>query len=324
MLPRLPARESVHGPRLQALRRPARGSGSTSPALCSWRVPQGCLRPGRLAKSKIMPMLLLAAILPAGLHHRGRRGRDPTTTSCRATTTSYVLNLQVVIAIYRRLPGTGDRVARPALPRRVAVLLATARAHRLRAGEVRRPDGRAVRAHGAAADDPVRRRTAGRSCRSGAGARLPARRWPARCCSPWCSRASAWSIAAFTPRRGLGVAAIIAVLLVLAGVQGAVQAIAVEECADTFAGYAGLVSPFTLVHGVQDSAARRRGSSCTAEPPGTLGGRCSSLLTIAARRGLLRRPAAPLPEGVASSDLARPRSTCPAGTATSSRSTTSR
>ena len=36
-------------------------------------------------------------------------------------------------------------------------------------------------------------------------------------------------IAAFTPRRGLGVAAVIAVLLVLAGVQGAVQAIAVEQ-----------------------------------------------------------------------------------------------
>ena len=57
-------------------------------------------------------------------------------------------------------------------------------------------------------------------------------------------------IAAITPRRGLGVAAIIAVLAVLAGVQGAMQAIAVEENEATVSGYAGLISPFTMVDGV--------------------------------------------------------------------------
>jgi ABC-2 type transport system permease protein len=78
-------------------------------------------------------------------------------------------------------------------------------------------------------------------------------------------------IAALTPRRGLGVAAIIAVLAVLAGVQGAVQAIAVEEDADTFAGYAGLLSPFTLADGVQ-SAVLGAESVLPADPPGTVGG----------------------------------------------------
>jgi ABC-2 type transport system permease protein len=78
-------------------------------------------------------------------------------------------------------------------------------------------------------------------------------------------------IAAITPRRGLGVAAIIAVLAVLAGVQGAMQAIAVEQKHDTFAGYAGLISPFTLIDGVQSSLLGAK-TSLSAGPPGTLGG----------------------------------------------------
>jgi ABC-2 type transport system permease protein len=60
-------------------------------------------------------------------------------------------------------------------------------------------------------------------------------------------------IAAVTPRRGLGVAAIISVLVVLAGVRAAVEGIALEEDADTVAEYAGLLSPFTLVDGVQSA-----------------------------------------------------------------------
>jgi ABC-2 type transport system permease protein len=77
-------------------------------------------------------------------------------------------------------------------------------------------------------------------------------------------------IAAITPRRGLGVAAIIAVLAVLAGVQGAVQGIADHEDQDTFAGYAGLFSPFTLVHGVQSSVLGAE-NQLPAGPPGALG-----------------------------------------------------
>jgi ABC-2 type transport system permease protein len=78
-------------------------------------------------------------------------------------------------------------------------------------------------------------------------------------------------IAAVTPRRGLGVAAIIAVLAVLAGVQGAVQGIADHENQDTFAGYAGLFSPFTLVHGVQSSLLGAE-NQLPEGPPGALGG----------------------------------------------------
>ena len=78
-------------------------------------------------------------------------------------------------------------------------------------------------------------------------------------------------IAAVTPRRGLGVAAIIAVLAVLAGVQGAVQGIADNENQDTFAGYAGLFSPFTLVHGVQSSLLGAE-NQLPEGPPGALGG----------------------------------------------------
>ena len=77
-------------------------------------------------------------------------------------------------------------------------------------------------------------------------------------------------IAAVTPRRGLGVAAIIAVLLVLSGVQGAAQAIATEQGARDGAGWTGLLSPYTLVDGV---ARRLLGQDSVLQigPPGTAG-----------------------------------------------------
>lgn len=77
-------------------------------------------------------------------------------------------------------------------------------------------------------------------------------------------------IAAVTPRRGLGVAAIITVLAVLAGVQGIVSGIADEQGNDTVAGYAGLLSPFTLVHGVQH-ATLGADNVYPFSPPGMLG-----------------------------------------------------
>jgi ABC-2 type transport system permease protein len=85
------------------------------------------------------------------------------------------------------------------------------------------------------------------------------------------------------------VAAIIAVLAVLAGVQGAVQAIAVEEGADTFAGYAGLFSPFTMVQGVMSSVLGAE-EVLQAEPPGALGGAVfvsATFLLVAACFGAL-------------------------------------
>lgn len=77
-------------------------------------------------------------------------------------------------------------------------------------------------------------------------------------------------VAALTPRRGVGVAAIIAVLAILIGVQGAVESIAVERGSDTAASYAGLISPFTLVDGVQYGLLGAS-SGLPVHPEGTLG-----------------------------------------------------
>lgn len=74
-------------------------------------------------------------------------------------------------------------------------------------------------------------------------------------------------IAALTPRRGLGVAAVIAVLAMLAGVQGALSGIAQEQSRDTFAAYSGLISPFTIVEGVQSSLLGAK-SALPVQPPG--------------------------------------------------------
>lgn len=91
-------------------------------------------------------------------------------------------------------------------------------------------------------------------------------------------------IAAVTPRRGLGVAAIVTVLLMLSGVGAAFQGIAADEGSDTVAGYAGLLSPFTLVDGVQ-SAVFGADSALPAEPPGTAGAIVFALVTVAVIAG---------------------------------------
>ena len=76
-------------------------------------------------------------------------------------------------------------------------------------------------------------------------------------------------IAAFTPRRGLGVAAVIAVLLVLSGIQSSLMAIAGELGETTLAGYSGLVSPSSLVDGVLSGLLGAE--TVLVEPPGTVG-----------------------------------------------------
>jgi ABC-2 type transport system permease protein len=87
-------------------------------------------------------------------------------------------------------------------------------------------------------------------------------------------------IAAFTPRRGLGVAAVVAVLLVLAGVAGVVQGIAADEGREDVAGWAGLISPFSLVDGVQVWALGAQ-TSTVEGPPGTTGGLVFAAVTVA-------------------------------------------
>lgn len=75
-------------------------------------------------------------------------------------------------------------------------------------------------------------------------------------------------IAAITPRRGLAIAAVIAVLLVLAGVEAIVLEIAMAEGFDG-APYFGLLAPFTLVQGVMSSLLGA--PSPLPEPPGATG-----------------------------------------------------
>ena len=78
-------------------------------------------------------------------------------------------------------------------------------------------------------------------------------------------------IAAWTPRRGIGVAAIVAVLVVLFGVSAIVAGIAQDQGNETLAGWAGLISPFTIVDGVQVWALGAESSTVTG-PPGQAGG----------------------------------------------------
>ena len=87
-------------------------------------------------------------------------------------------------------------------------------------------------------------------------------------------------IAAFTPRRGLGVAAVITVLMVLTVVAGTVQGIADDQGNDKVAGWAGLLSPYSLVDGVQYWVFRAEYSGVT-PPPVDAGGPVFVAVTIA-------------------------------------------
>ena len=87
-------------------------------------------------------------------------------------------------------------------------------------------------------------------------------------------------VAAMTPRRGLGVAAVVGVLIVLSGIQVTVRAMAEEFGNAAFAGYAGLLSPFTLVDGVLEGPFGAE--SVMASPPqGALASVVFCLVTVA-------------------------------------------
>ena len=77
-------------------------------------------------------------------------------------------------------------------------------------------------------------------------------------------------IAALTPRRGLGVAAVVGVLLVLSGFQAALSELAAEFGTDRFAAYTGVISPYTLVDGVLTGVFGAE-SSVGQGPPGAVG-----------------------------------------------------
>lgn len=78
-------------------------------------------------------------------------------------------------------------------------------------------------------------------------------------------------VTAFTPRRGFGVASVIAVYLVSLTVVTIVQGIAESQSKYTVSGWAGLFTPFYLVDGVQVRLLGARAST-PQPPPGHLGG----------------------------------------------------
>ena len=88
-------------------------------------------------------------------------------------------------------------------------------------------------------------------------------------------------VAAMTPRRGLGVAAVVGVLLVLSGLQLAVSGMAFAFGNETFLGYTGLISPYTLVDGVVTGLLGAESSSLQGPPPGTAGTAVFVALTVA-------------------------------------------
>lgn len=87
-------------------------------------------------------------------------------------------------------------------------------------------------------------------------------------------------VSAFTPRRGLGVAAVIAVYVISSALVLIVQAIAEERTNFTLSGWLGLLTPFNLVDTVQT---RLLGATKTsfAVPPAPWGGPVAGLLCAA-------------------------------------------
>ena len=94
-------------------------------------------------------------------------------------------------------------------------------------------------------------------------------------------------VAAFTPRRGLGVAAIITILVVLSGVAEMLTAVARDRGLTTAASYLPALDPFNLVDGI---AVRLLGADSARGhdvPPGALGGLTFLLITAAVVAGCL-------------------------------------
>lgn len=99
-------------------------------------------------------------------------------------------------------------------------------------------------------------------------------------------------LASVTPRRGLGVAAVVTVLVMLSAVQGTLQVLGEEQGLPALAGWSGLLSPYTLVAGLQRWAFDAPVPD-TPDPPGALGGPVYLLvalgLTAACYAGLVLR-----------------------------------
>jgi len=93
-------------------------------------------------------------------------------------------------------------------------------------------------------------------------------------------------LAALTPRRGLGVASVIAVLVITYTIVGIVQGLAVDQGNLGAGGWFGLLSPFTLVDGAQVWAFGAE-TSAQIPPQGTFAGVVFLLVTLAGSAGSL-------------------------------------
>ena len=87
-------------------------------------------------------------------------------------------------------------------------------------------------------------------------------------------------IAALTPRRGFGIAAIVAVLAILSAIHGIVAGTASDQGKTTLEGYSGLISPFSLVDGIARSVLGAD-SPLDVGPPGRTGALVFVLVAVA-------------------------------------------
>jgi ABC-2 type transport system permease protein len=93
-------------------------------------------------------------------------------------------------------------------------------------------------------------------------------------------------VAAFTPRRGFGVTAVMAVYLISSAAVATVQGIAENQSKFAVARWAGMFTPFNLVDGVQVWALRAR-PSAPEPPPSGLGGPVFALACAAVVAGAI-------------------------------------
>lgn len=91
-------------------------------------------------------------------------------------------------------------------------------------------------------------------------------------------------VAALTPRRGLGVAAVVTVLVLLTGVQGVLQVLGEEQGVPGLSAWSGLLSPFTLSIGVLAWAFGLDVEGAP-QPPDGIGGPVYLLVTLAVAAG---------------------------------------
>ncbi|MCL3859622.1 ABC transporter permease [Actinotalea sp. K2] len=94
-------------------------------------------------------------------------------------------------------------------------------------------------------------------------------------------------VAAFTPRRGFGVAAIITILVVVSGVAEMLTAVAQDRGLTTAAAYLPALDPFNLVDGIAVRLLGAESARGHDVPPGVLGGLTFLVVTAAVVAGCL-------------------------------------